>query len=87
MFRKNKPREEVDLYYYVHPVGWWKRFKDVADVKLVPWRSFRSDDQKKIIPNSDFGKKIFETLYQWEDRFPGFFVRFFEYPMIILTKK
>ncbi|MEI6173259.1 MAG: class I SAM-dependent methyltransferase [Bacteroidota bacterium] len=87
LFKQKKAKEEVDLYYFVHSVGWWKRFRDVADVKLVPWRSFRSDDQKKLIPNSAFGKKIFDTLYNWENKYPGFFVRFFEYPLIILTKK
>jgi hypothetical protein len=87
LFKQRKRQEEVDLYYYVHSVGWWKRFKDVADVKVVPWRSFRSDDQKKLIPNSSFGKKIFDNLFKWEDKYPAFFSKFFEYPIIILTKK
>jgi len=74
-------------YFYAHSLSWWNRFADVADVKIVPWRSFTGKDQKRLIPNNRLGKKMFELLFELEDRYPHFFVRCFEYPMIILTKK
>lgn len=83
LFRKNGPT----LYKYAHPIKWWNLFEDRADVKIVPWRSFGSSDQKLLIPNNKLGKKIFELLFYLEERFPDFFVKHFQYPMIILTKR
>ena len=82
-----KKEEKADLYYFVYPLKWWKQFSDVATVEILPWRSFRTSDQKRIIPDNKFGKRILDTLFRWEDKYPRFFVKFFEYPMIILTKK
>ncbi|NWJ49490.1 MAG: class I SAM-dependent methyltransferase [Bacteroidetes bacterium] len=82
-----KNTEEADLYYYVYPIKWWKQFNDIATIKILPWRSFRSSDQKRIIPDNKIGRIVLDKLYRLEDRFPRFFVKFFEYPMIILTKK
>lgn len=82
-----KQEDGLSLYFFAHPIEWWNRFSDVADVKLVPWRSFGSDTQKKIIPNNKLGKKMFDVLFNIEDRFPDFFVNHFQYPMIILTKR
>lgn len=76
-----------ELYGYAHPIKWWDGFSDMADVKLLPYRSFNSGDQKRLIPNIRFGKKMLNVLYEMEERFPKFFVKYFEYPMIILTKK
>lgn len=80
-------RNRLELYYYVHPLKWWSRFSDMADVRIVPWRSFYSAHQRWLIPNNELGKKIFDILYTMEERLPGFFVRHFQYPMIILTKR
>lgn len=75
------------LYFHAHPIEWWKRFNDVASVNILPWRSFGSDVQKILIPNNKIGKIIFDILFNLEERFPDFFVKHFQYPMIILTKK
>lgn len=79
--------EDSVAYSYAHPIAWWGRFNDVSNVKILPWRSFASDIQKILIPNNKIGKKIFDSLFNLEERFPDFFVRYFQYPMIILTKK
>lgn len=87
-FRKNKKnKNEEALYFHPHPLNWWNRFSDVADVKIVPWRSFSSEQQKLLIPDNRFGRWIFDILFRLEDRFPRFFVRNFAYPMIVLRKK
>jgi ubiquinone/menaquinone biosynthesis C-methylase UbiE len=77
----------ASAYSYAHPIVWWNRFNDVANVKILPWRSFASDIQKILIPNNKIGRKMFDLLFNLEERFPDFFVRHFQYPMIILTKK
>ncbi len=78
---------ESTLYIYTHPLEWWNRFKDIADVKIFPWRSFGSNTQKKLIPNNTIGEKALAILFNLENKFPGFFVRYFQYPMVVLTKK
>jgi len=79
--------QEMSLYFYPHPIEWWDRFSDIAYVQILPWRSFTSDTQKKIIPNNKMGGIMFNLLFFLEERLPVFFVKHFQYPMIILTKK
>ena len=85
--KKRKQKEDLSLYFHPHPIEWWNRFSDIASVKLLPWRSFGSDTQKRLIPNNKIGRKMFYVLFDLEERFPDFFVKHFQYPMIILTKK
>lgn len=74
------------LYFYAHPLKWWKRFEEVAEIQILPWRSFKSDQQKELLPDNKVGEKMFQALYFLEEKFPWFFVNYFRYPMIILTK-
>lgn len=82
--QKNK---DLSLYSYAHPIAWWNRFGDIASVKILPWRSFSAGAQKRLIPNNKIGSKMFDLLFNLEERFPDFFAKHFQYPMIILTKK
>ena len=75
------------LYFHSYPIEWWNRFSDVAHVQVLPWRSFSSDIQKRFMPNNKIGGRMFNILFNLEERFPGFFVKHFQYPMIILTKR
>lgn len=75
------------LYFYSHPIEWWGRYSDVAHVRVMPWRSFSSEIQKRLIPNNKFGSLAFKILFNLEERFPDFFAKHFQYPMIILTKR
>jgi SAM-dependent methyltransferase len=84
---KQSGEEGAGLYFHAHPLEWWSRFDDVADVKILPWRSLRSDIQKRLIPDNKIGEKILGTLFNLEEKFPGFFAKYFQYPLIILTKK
>ena len=85
---QNTNKEETSgLYFYAHPINWWDRFDDVAEVKILPWRSFLSDDQKRLIPNNIIGRKMFALLFALEDKFPDFFAKNFTFPMIVLTKR
>ena len=80
-------RKEPDLYKFSHPIRWWNRFCYVADIKIVPARSFSSLHQKALIPNNKYGKKMFNILFYIEEQFPNFFAKHFQYTMIILNKK
>ncbi|MGL5835829.1 MAG: class I SAM-dependent methyltransferase [Waterburya sp.] len=80
-------KEETKLYAYAHPLSWWKQFQDEAKIEIFPWRSFFAPHQKILIPDNQLGEKIFTLLYQLEEKFPNFFVKHFQYPMIVLRKK
>lgn len=82
-----KKEEDLSLYFHAHPIEWWNRFSDIASVKILPWRSFESNIQKRLIPNNKIGRKMFDILFNLEERFPDFFVKHFQYPMMILTKR
>ena len=58
-----------------------------ADVKILPWRTFGTEMQKRIFPDNYVGKIMFKVLFFLEDLLPKFFVKVGVYPMIILTKK
>ena len=84
---KSVKKCESALYGYHYPLSWWQRFSDIAEIKIMPWRSFDSITQKRLFPNNKLGKKMLTLLFLLEDKFPNFFVKHFQYPMIILTKK
>jgi ubiquinone/menaquinone biosynthesis C-methylase UbiE len=85
--RKSSGEAGPALYAYAHPNNWWARFTDVATVTMLPWRSLGSDDQQTIVPDNRIGALMLKVLFRLEDTFPGFFVKHFQYPMIVLVKK
>jgi SAM-dependent methyltransferase len=88
LFKKNKSIiGNPELYFFSFPIKWWNQFSDIADVQILPWRSFSSGLQKKLIPNNRFGKRIFNFLFKLENKHPKFFAKHFQYPMIILKKR
>lgn len=89
LLRKTKRENgtEPGFYFFSYPIKWWNRFSDVADIQILPWRSFSSGHQKAIIPDNKIGKKLFDILFNLEERVPSFFVKHCQYPLIILTKK
>ena len=84
--KKENQKENLSLYFHAYPIEWWDRFSDIASINVLLWRSFDSYTQKKLIPDNIIGRKMFNILFYLEDRFPNFFVKYFKYPMIILTK-
>ena len=75
------------IYFYCYNLEWWKKFSKIAVVKFYPWRSFSAQHQKMIFPNNILGKVMFIFLSFLEKNFPQFFVKNFQYPIIVLTKK
>ena len=89
LFRRSttlQKEKDSSLYFYSHKLKWWDRFNDIADVNILPWRSFSVNVQTRLFPNNIIGSKMFDLLFFLEEKFPNFFVKNFTYPMIILTK-
>lgn len=81
--KKKKPL----LYFYCHQNDWWNQFSNLAEVKILPWRSFSAQHQKKIFPNNSIGSLLLKILFLFENSFQNFFSKNFQYIMIILKKK
>ena len=81
--KKNKQQ----IYFFCHPLKWWKQFENIADIKIVCWRSFAAQHQKLLFPDNLIGKMMLNILLKLEKKFPNFFYKNFQYPLIILTKK
>ncbi len=86
LFTKKK-NVKNNLYFFCHPINWWYQFEKKAKISIKPWRSFSSDHQKILIPNNYLGKKLFEILFILEEVFEKFFIKHFQYYVVILKKK
>ena len=80
-------RRHGNIYRYSHPPAWWSRFEDAAQVRFFPFRSLASEHQKLLFPNNRLGEAMFSYLFRMETRWPRFFARWFQYPIIVLTKR
>ena len=83
---KRNRNNNKKLYFYCHKLNWWMQFSKIAKVEFYPWRSFSAQHQKKMFPNNFIGKILFELLILCESKFPKVFVKYFQYPIIILRK-
>jgi 2-polyprenyl-3-methyl-5-hydroxy-6-metoxy-1,4-benzoquinol methylase len=83
-FYKKKLKQK--LYFYCFKNKWWNQFSKLAKIKFYPWRSFSSQHQKMFFPNNYLGKIMFKILMYLELIFPNFFVKYFQYPIILLKK-
>ena len=71
---KNK---KAKIYFYCHPIKWWRQFEKYADIKIYPWRPFSSQHQKILFPDNFIGKIMFKLLLILENNFKNFFSKIF----------
>tara|TARA_B100000886_G_scaffold305043_1_gene236578 strand:- start:116 stop:865 length:750 start_codon:yes stop_codon:yes gene_type:complete len=81
-----KRKKKMKLYFFCHNIKWWYQFKNIADVKIYPWRSFSSQHQKILYPDNKLGSLMLRFTFKLENLFPDFFAKNFQYPIIVLTK-
>lgn len=75
------------IYFFAHPLAWWSRFSDEAEVELVCWRSLNANESRRVIPDSVFGTRVFRTVLAFERAFPSLATRWGCYPVVVLTKR
>jgi ubiquinone/menaquinone biosynthesis C-methylase UbiE len=86
--RKSVETNDGDaLYFHAHELRWWQRFADQATVEIYPWRALAANAMKTFIPDNILGKWMLGVVFRLEEAFPNFFVKHFQYPLIVLTKK
>ncbi len=88
IFKRNVTNtNDPNLYFHNHPLRWWDRFNDSANVEMYPWRMLSSTYQKYIFPNNIIGKFLFYCLFLFENKFKDFSLKHGQYPLIVLRKK
>jgi SAM-dependent methyltransferase len=75
------------IYYFAHPLSWWDRFSDEAEVEIVPWRFLNANESRRLIPDNAIGARMFRVLLAFEQALPSWATRLGCYPMIVLTKR
>jgi SAM-dependent methyltransferase len=83
--RKRRPASGA-IYFFAHPLSWWKRFSDEAAIEIVPWRSLNANESRRLIPDNALGGRMFRAVLAFEEAFPSAATWSGCYPMIVLTK-
>lgn len=83
---KYKNKKKAKIYFYCHPIKWWRQFEKYADIKIYPWRSFSSQHQKILFPDNFIGKIMFKLLLILENNFKNFFSKNFQYYFVVIKK-
>ena len=60
--RRKRPLESGPIYFFAHPLSWWKRFSDEAVIQIVPWRSLNANESRRLIPDNALGRRRVATL-------------------------
>ncbi|NJO90915.1 MAG: class I SAM-dependent methyltransferase, partial [Chloroflexia bacterium] len=75
------------LYFYPHSIGWFKRnFSFSNKMEFYCWRSANKYFLKLYIHEKFGGREILKWLRKSEDKFPKFWGRVGEYPVIVIKK-
>jgi ubiquinone/menaquinone biosynthesis C-methylase UbiE len=87
-FSKTTPGDKsAPLYFYSHPLNWWRTFEDGASVEIFNWRSLTAKDAGRLIPNNILGKFCLRSLLKFENIFSKSSASLGAYPLIVLKKK
>jgi SAM-dependent methyltransferase len=86
--RRQRPGpDDGPLYFFAHPLSWWQRFTDEAEVEIVPWRSLNANESRRLIPDNGVGAAMFGALLRFERGLPRAATWAGCYPMVVLTKR
>ncbi len=81
---RSKPR----LYFFIHSPAWFKRsFEFGNDIRFFCWRSTNKQFMKFYVHRWLGGKQLLRCLRKSEDKYPEFWGRFGDYPVIVIHKK
>jgi SAM-dependent methyltransferase len=75
------------VYYYAHPLSWWRRFMVAADVEIVSWRSLNARESRVLIPDNVLGRLQLRLLLRLEGGFPHALARLGAYVIVVLTPR
>jgi SAM-dependent methyltransferase len=85
--RKTPPAgAPAKLYYYDHPLSWWRRFADQARVRIAPWEAVAGRIATPVMRPQILAKGFVGGAVALEKVAPGLAVALWQYPLIVLEK-
>jgi SAM-dependent methyltransferase len=75
------------LYYHVHPLDWWRRFRVECNVAFMPWEVIGSRPARALLWGNRMAAAFFNAAAWFETRAPQAAVRLWTYPIVVLDKK
>ena len=80
-------RSKARLYFFVYPESWFRKaFAFGKEIEIYCWRSVNKRFLDLFIHESFGGKKILNWLQNKEDKYPKFFGKIGDYPILIIRK-
>lgn len=86
-YRETTGQERPTLYFFAHSLGWWSRFSDQCDLRIIPWDVIGSFEERQLISGDRLAILFYRCSAWLEQRFPRFAVKLWQYPLVVLTKK
>lgn len=83
--RSNYQIRTNPIYFYRHPISFWKGFEHLAKVELKAWRTFDPSIEKWMFTKYLGGKFFLNLLYKLENL--KFWAYVSEYQIVVLQKK
>jgi len=74
------------LYFFAHPLGWWRQFADTCEVELRPWDVMGNAQERELLLNDRMASLGYRLCGWFEARYPERAARWWSYPLIILSK-
>lgn len=72
------------IYFFRYPLSFWNQFEDVAEVKILAWRTFSPALEKLLFRKYLLGEFVLDLLFRMENL--RWWARLAEYPMVVLKK-
>jgi len=85
--RKFPAGSRPPLYFFSHPLSWWAQFGDECDVEMKPWDVMSNGEEQEIFINDRIASNGYRICAWLENRYPDKTVRWWSYPLVLLTKK
>lgn len=74
------------LYFFVHGPGWFRRFPFRQHMEFYCWRTANKYFLRAFAHEWLGGRSLLAWLSRMEDRYPRFFGRYGDYPIIVIRK-
>jgi SAM-dependent methyltransferase len=85
--RVNQLLKADQLYYFSHPLSWWRRFESRAAVSFVPYDVMSRRQERALLPVAALRRRCAAWAGSFEDRKPAAAARLWTYLAIQLDKR
>ena len=80
--------EAPPLYYYAHPLSWWRRFADPdVGVRFEPWEAIGSRPARALLKSGALARAFYRAAAALESAAPSLAVALWQYPIVVIDKR